>query len=157
MTTPTTTTLSPRARARLDAKVERRDDGHWHWRGKPHSKGSGPYFWTGDRLEPVRRVLWREHHRGELDEAKNVVTVCDDPACIRPHRSHNRPVTASERRRRAAFYAPGAKLPLRRVRAIKRRLARGQDTLVAIAADEGVSPEAIRQIRDEESWAQVTP
>ena len=45
--------------------------------------------------------------------------------------------------------------PTTNVRAIKRRLAKGRDTLVAIAADEGVTPEAIRQIRDGESWAQV--
>lgn len=155
MTPTTPAPLTPRARARLDAKVERRG-AHWYWLGKPHPKGAGPYFWTGARLEPVRRVLWRVYHQGLLARRSNVVNLCGDPDCIRPHARHNAPVSASERRRRAKFYAPGAKLPLRRVRAIKRRLARGADTLVAIAADEGVTPEAIRQIRDGESWAQVS-
>jgi len=80
--------------SRIDARIERLDTGHWHWRGS--RIGNQAMVQHQKRQLSVRRVLYK-HFVGPVDDNMEIAATCGDRDCFRP--SHCTAMTRAERRK----------------------------------------------------------
>lgn len=113
------------------------------------------------RHQGVRRTLWQLLGRGEPKPGQVFTTTCDNPRCCHP--DHIKATTQGNLMRRRNRLAKGETLRMARLTAAIRAQAkidmakaeeiRTSDKSVAEAAAEaGISPSMVRQIRRGEKW-----
>lgn len=144
------------------ARVDRTSDGCWLWSGKVSDRGYGRLYVCGERLY-AHRVSYELHH-GPIAKGLFVCHRCDTPRCVNPAHlflgtaavnnadmwKKGRGVGGSVRGERVT----GAKLTAPKVRSIRQRLAGGA-ALDVLAAEYGVTKEAIWQIAKRKTWKHV--
>lgn len=136
----------------------RKSDGCWEWTGFRDSRGYGRMNvaranGVGRASEGVHRVSWVLSN-GVIPDGAHVLHGCDNPACVRPE--HLRLGTHAENmkdaqergrmRKPQGSESPASKLSkVQRSEALSRALC--GEPYPAIAADYGVTPQCVYQIR----------
>lgn len=142
--------------ARFEAKVQRTDT-CWLWTARKNADGYGEIIVDG-RKDRAHRVSYRLFI-GEIPAGLKVLHSCDTPACVNPahlsvgtdlDNTHDKQARGRVSRLKGESN-PRAKLTAEQVRAIRS----DERTLVAIAADYGVSFSMISQIKRRESWREI--
>ena len=82
---------------RIEKKIERHDDGCWHWTACLNSQGRGQIWWQGRMLQSHRVVY--ELLVAPIPEDMEIDHLCRVPACCNP--DHLEAVTRGENLRRA--------------------------------------------------------
>lgn len=156
--------------------VEKRDDGCWLWRGSTLSSGYGRMKIARGKTQRAHRLAW-ELCRGAIPDGLFVCHRCDVRACVNPdhlflgtHDDNMRDcVTKGRRPRGAGHYNHGrhfgnggrcgdenatAKLTGEVVTLMRKRY-KGGETMVALAAEFGVTPGCAKAAIRRLTWKHV--
>lgn len=133
-------------------------DACWPWLGSRHGFGYG-WFWCEGKNQGAHRVAI-ELHRGRLLVPGEVVrhAVCDNPPCCNPaHLSVGSTIDniadkVARRRHSHGESHHAHRLSRDKADEIRRRYAAGGTTLAALAAEHGVTAQAIWCITSGRTW-----
>ena len=68
------------------ARVEKQEDGCWHWMGARQVNGYGSLATRGEAWGTRYAHRWSYmHHKGEIPEGKMIRHTCDVRHCVNPH------------------------------------------------------------------------
>jgi hypothetical protein len=140
-----------------------KDEDCWEWEGQKHNAGYG-------RLDRVvkgkrtpmyaHRISWQLHY-GSIPRGMHVLHRCDNPSCVNPthlflgtQRANNADKIAKNRQAMGVKF-PHAKLTPSKVRAIRRKYAKGGITLQQLAYLYGIAFGQIGAIIRREAWKHV--
>ena len=138
---------------RFWTKVDRAA-GCWEWRAS-RSRGYGQLYARDGRMEKAHRVSW-EIHNGPVPEGLFVLHRCDNRGCVNPNHLFLGDSRANIEdmyiKRQVRFVvASAAKLSVKDVKEIRRRLCRG-DPQGRIAEDLGVCQATVSHIKSRRTW-----
>jgi hypothetical protein len=132
----------------------------WLWQGSTHRQGYGRVGYKGNRAAFAHRVSWELTH-GPIPDGAHVLHRCDNPPCVNPahlflgtHQDNMRDMADKGRapglQRRGAA---SSKAKLTDAQAA--RVKHGTEPLTALAAELGVTYQALHYIRKGVTWRHV--
>jgi hypothetical protein len=149
--------IPPLNHIRLNCSI---DGACWTWAGQKTGKDYPLVYWKGKRLS-VRRVV------GKLESGLFARMKCGNPLCVAPH--HIVRLTRSQYKKGQEFTLaaklamtrgqrkrPDRKLTMERAKDIRVRLIAGEPAK-EVAKAEGISRQAVDQIKLNRVWRETTP
>jgi len=149
--------LSDNDLSRFEQSFERSDGGCWLWKAALTDGGYGRFKIRG-RYVRAHRVAWERAH-GKFPEHLQVCHHCDNPPCVNPHHlflgtaAANMADAAEKGRMRSGPGNARRKLTAEQVMDARRR--HPVDSYATLAAECGVSFEAIRDAVRGFTWAEL--
>jgi len=144
------------------SKVDKGDGtGCWLWTGETTADGYGVFRRSGGRKAYAHRVGWCLHHGLEVPAHLDVLHHCDTPACVRGTHFFTGTQADNNRDRaekgRTRMGRGNARITAEVAASIRARYAAGGITQGALAAEHGLSNQAVSMIVTGQTWATQGP